>query len=103
MERINLDRGRWLRFERPMYISDRRAIVNAAESSEGTTLLDMMAAMCAVIEPAIAERSWDGAFDQLTVDELNDVARQWSQQTEDDALPPADGTSSETTSPDSDS
>ena len=103
MERIDLDRGRWLRFERPMYISDRRAIVAAAESSEGSTLLDMMASMCAVIEPSVEERSWTGAFDQLTVDELNDVARQWSQQTEDDALPPADGTSSETTSPDSDS
>ena len=103
MERINLSRGRWLRFDRPMYISDRRGIVAAAEGSDETTLLQMMAAMCAVIEPGVAERSWDGPFDQMTVDELNDIARQWSQQTEDDAIPPADGTSSETTSPDSDS
>jgi len=84
-----------------MYISDRRAIVNISEGE--TTLLEMLGAMCAVIEPVVEERSWDGPFDQLTPDELQDIGRAWSQQTEDDALPPADGTSSETTSPDSDS
>ena len=101
MERIELARGRWLAFARPMYVSDRRAISEAAESmGDDGTLLDLMARILAAIEPAVAERSWDGPLDQVTVEEINDLTRAWATQTEDDALPLADGTSSGTPSPD---
>lgn len=99
MERIELARGRWVRFERPMYISDRRAMATVADMGEDAKLLEVYDRYLSVIEPAIAERSWDGPFDQLTSDELLDIAKAWKDQTEDSALPPDAGTSSETTSP----
>lgn len=95
MERIDLPRGRWLRFDRPMYLSDKRAF-RALAAAEDMDYLDMMAGYVGIIEPAVAERSWAGPFDQLTEDELLSVARAWGQQTEDAAVPPATGTSSET-------
>lgn len=97
MEPINLARGRWVRFERPMYISDRRAMAKVSEMPEGASLMDVFDHVLAVIEPALAEWSWDGPLDQITDDELQDIGRAWSEQTEDAAIPPDDGTSSETT------
>ena len=102
MDKIQLARGRWVRFSRPMYISDRRAMASVAEMPEGATFLDVFDRIITAIEPAIEERSWDGPFDQVTTDELQAISKAWSDQTEDDAIPPADGTSSETTSPDGD-
>lgn len=95
MDRIDLPRGRWVRFGRPMYISDKRAF-RALAAAEGMDYLDMMAGYVGVLEPASAERSWEGPFDQLTEDELLHLAQRWAQQTEDAAVPPATGTSSET-------
>ena len=99
MERIPLARGRWVRFERPMYISDRRAMASVSDMPEDATLFDVFDRILSVIEPAIAERSWDGPLDMMTPDEMQEVGRAWRDQTEDDALPPADGTSSGTTPP----
>jgi hypothetical protein len=99
MERIEIARGRWVRFARPMYISDRRAMASVSDMGEDATLLEVFDRIIGVIEPAIAERSWEGPFDQLTPDELQDIGRAWRDQTEDAALPPDDGTSSGTTSP----
>lgn len=96
MDRIPLARGRWVRFERPMYISDRRAMAAVGEMPRTSTLLEVMDRILAVITPAIAEWSWEGSFDAMTDDELEEVARLWGTQTEDAALPPVDGTSSET-------
>jgi hypothetical protein len=80
-----------------MYISDRRQVSELAESMpEDATVLDAYAATLAIIESALAERSWEGPFDQLTVKELEDILQAWAEQTEDDAIPPDDGTSSET-------
>ena len=71
-------------------------MASVADMPEGATLLDVFDRIIAAVEPAVGERSWDGSFDQLTPDELQDIARQWADQSENDALPPADGTSSET-------
>jgi len=99
MQRIPLARGRWVRFERPMYISDRRAMASVSDMPADATLLDVFDHILGVIEPALAERSWEGPLDQMTADELQEVARQWADQSEDDALPPVEGTSSETIPP----
>ena len=96
MQPIPLARGRWVRFERAMYISDRRAMASVADMPETATLLDVFDRILSVIEPAIAERSWEGPLDQMTPDELQEVARAWADQTESAVLPPADGTSSGT-------
>lgn len=96
MQRIPLARGRWARFSRPMYISDRRAMASVADMPEGSSLLDVFDRILSAIEPALEERSWDGPLDRMTPDELQEVARAWADQTEDAALPLADGTSSET-------
>jgi hypothetical protein len=96
MERIPLARGRWVRFDRPMYISDRRLMASVADMPEDSSLLDVFDRLLSVIEPVVAERSWDGPFDQLTPDELQDIGRAWRDQSEDDALPLDDATSSET-------
>ena len=95
MERITLPRDRWVRFARPMYLSDKRAFRTLA-LAEDMDYLDMMAGYVAILEPAVAERSWEGPFDQLTENELLSVAQTWMQQTEDAAVPPESGTSSET-------
>jgi hypothetical protein len=97
MDRIEMARGRWVRFSRPMYISDRRAMAAVSDMPDGAAYLDVFDHILAVVEPAVAERSWDGPFDQMTDDELWEVCRAWRDQTEGDALPPAEGTSSETT------
>lgn len=95
MERIPLPRDRWVRFGRPMYISDKRAF-RALAMAEDMDYLDMMAGYVGILEPACVERSWDGPFDALTEPELIHIAQAWMQQTEDAAVPPATGTSSET-------
>lgn len=97
MDRIELARGRWLRFSRPMYVSDMEAIAALADMPDDTPILTAIARFCAVLEPAVAERSWDGPFNQMTVAEIQTVSRRWQAQTEDDALPPEPGTDSETT------
>jgi len=96
VERIELARGRWVRFARPMYISDRRAMASVADMPEGASLLDVFDHIISAMEPALAERSWEGPFDQVTPEELNAIGRAWTTQTEDDVLPPDDGTDSET-------
>lgn len=95
MEKINLPRGRWVRFERPMYIADKREFRRLSEA-EGLTFLEMMDGFIKVLEPAVAEKSWAGPLDQVTDDELLHLSQTWQQQTEDAAVPPETGTSSET-------
>ena len=97
MERIPLAHGRWVRFARCMYISDRRAMAAVSDLPPETTYLELFDRIISAIEPAIAERSWEGPFDQITPDELQDIARAWTEQTESNVLPPADGTDSATT------
>jgi hypothetical protein len=95
MERIPLPRDRWVRFGRPMYLSDKRAF-RALAAAEDMPYLDMMDGYLTILEPAVVERSWDGPFDQMTEGEVIELATTWSGQTEDAAVPPATGTSSET-------
>ena len=95
MDRIDLPRGRWVRFGRPMYISDKRAFKALAEA-EKMPYLEMMDGYIGILEPAVAEKSWDGPLDQVTEEELLTLSQAWQQQTEDAAVPPVSGTSSET-------
>jgi hypothetical protein len=95
LDRIDLPRGRWVRFGRPMYISDKRAF-KALAQAEDMPYLDMMDGYLGILEPAVAEKSWDGPLDQVTEDELLTLSQGWQQQTEDAAVPPVNGTSSGT-------
>jgi len=61
--------------------------------------MDVFDRILTVIEPAIAERSWEGPLDQMTPDELQDIGRAWMDQTESDVLPLADAPSSATSPP----
>ena len=89
LPRIELARGRWLRFERPMYISERRQLADIArDTTPDAPLLDIMDRYLSVLGPVVAERSWDGDLDRMTPDEMFHVVTLWRDQTEDAALPP---------------
>jgi hypothetical protein len=95
---IDLPDGRALDL-RPMYISDKRRLVDFETGSEGLRVLDLMEGYIAILEPAVLWKSWDGPLTDMTEIRLLNIVREWAVVTEDDALPPASGTDSETTSP----
>mgnify|MGYP007100093198 FL=1 len=95
MDRIPLPRDRWVRFGRPMYLSDKRAF-RVLAAAEDMPYLDMLDGYLSILEPAVAERSWEGSFDQMTEPEVIHLAQEWMSQTEDAAVPPVSGTSSAT-------
>jgi hypothetical protein len=102
MARIDLPDGRSLEL-RPMYISDKLAIVALDAEDPPRAFLARMEAYAAILERAVTWRSWDGPLTDMTEQRLLAILREWAVLTEDDALPPASGTGSEMTSPAPDS
>lgn len=97
MSRIDLPDGRWVDL-RPMWLSEKNAIVAYEASIEGTKIphLERVNAFAALLRPGITATSWDGDIADMPEMELLRIMFQWQTVTEDDALPPVKGTSSVT-------
>ena len=95
MGTVTLSDGRTVDL-RPMYISEKLAIVKWQESDEESTYLDVVQGMAAIIEPAVISKSWEGSFLDMTERQMLTLARDWAKVTEDDALPPESAPDSET-------
>ena len=96
MATVTLSDGRTLEL-RPMYISEKLAIVKLQEQDDEQPYIDIIVSMSKLIEPAVTAKSWDGPLLDMTELQLLKLARSWSMLTEEDAIPPALGTDSETT------
>ena len=95
MATVTLSDGRTLSL-RPMYIREKRAIIDLQEATtDESPILDYTEALGAVIEPAVSD--FDGSIYDMTEMQLLQLINQWSTVTEDDAIPPENGTGSETT------
>lgn len=92
---VALADGRWLDL-RPMYISELKAVIAWQERDEQGTFIEQVDEIVALIEPAVRARSWDGSFEDMSPDELFKLIGRWRTVTEDDALPPENGTDSAT-------
>jgi len=100
MARIELSAGRWVRL-RPMLAKDEALIGRMAEledTNDATGYFKLKAQMMDQLDEATLESNWEGGFGELPKDELLVVLLQWDRSTEEEALPPDSGTSSETPS-----
>ncbi len=97
MARIDLPDGRWVNL-RPMWLSEKVAIVAYEEETEGkqTSYLERMTAYAALLRPGITETSWGGDIADMPETTMLNIMARWQTISEDDALPPVTGTSSET-------
>lgn len=102
MARITLGEGRSATL-RPMLAKDEALLGEFAQLEGGTdwkAYYGLKARMLRHLEDATIETSWDGGFGEVPNGDLPAVFIQWDAATEDEALPPENGTSSETPSPD---
>jgi len=101
MARITLSEGRWADL-RPMRSKDEALLGEFAEL-EGTqdwkAYYGLKARMLRHLEDATRETSWEGGFGELPNGDLPAIFIQWDAATDDEALPPENGPSSETPPP----
>lgn len=101
MARIALSEGRWADL-RPMLAKD-EALMAEFSDLEGSTdwkaYYRLKARMTAALDAALREASWEGGFGELPADEAPVAFIKWDNATEEEALPPDSGNSSETPSP----
>jgi hypothetical protein len=87
---------------RPMLAKDEILIGELAEleeSGNATTYYRIKARMVRALDDATQRADWEGGFGELPKDEILVSLIKWDRGTEDEALPPENGTSSETPSP----
>jgi hypothetical protein len=103
MIRITLADGRWMDL-RPMYISDRLALVDLNEQfkSEGN-ILEYLQSLGGIVAAALDSKSWKGALLEMSDADLMQVFSDWVKGTEEAAVPLASGATSPTPSPESSS
>lgn len=84
-----------------MYVSDKNKLIAYEAEAEGQKVryLDQLNAYADILRPGVIATSWDGDLTEMTDTRLLWLLGQWAVITEDDALPPASGTSSGTRSP----
>lgn len=100
MARIETSKG--VAVLRPMLAKDEMLIGELAEleeSKEASTYYKVKTRMVRALDAAILSADWEGGFGELPKDEVLIALLRWDRATEDDALPPDSGTSSETPSP----
>lgn len=97
MPRIDLPDGRWVEL-RPQYLSEKNRILELpAKVAEGR-LIDLLNGYADIIRPAVLALSWEGDITDMPELRLVELIRQWARITEDDAVPPASGTTGKPTS-----
>jgi hypothetical protein len=87
---------------RPMLAKDERLIGEFADldgSKDWKAYYRLKSRMVDALDAAIIEVEWDGDFGDLPADEIQVAIIMWDNATEEQALPPENGTSSETPSP----
>ena len=100
MARLELSEGRWANL-RPMLAKDEMLIGELAELEEtrdASSYFRVKARMVRALDDATREASWEGGFGELPKDEILVALLKWDRATEEEALPPDSGTSSETPS-----
>lgn len=94
--KIDFPDGRSLELHLPS-VGDHIKIVDF--DYENSKRMDRLRFYLGLVENRLISKSWDGPVDELTPDELTHVFGQWLGLTEDDAVPPAPGSSSGTPLP----
>jgi len=98
MARLMLSEGRWADM-RPMLAKDEMLIGELVDlENKDTSYFRIKRDMVRALDAATREASWDGGFGELPKDEILTAILLWDRLTEDEALPPDNGTSSETPS-----
>lgn len=98
MARLVLSEGRWADL-RPMLAKEEMLIGDLVElSGKDTNYFRVKKAMVQALDGATREASWEGGFGELPKDEVLTAILLWDRLTEEEALPPDSGTSSETPS-----
>lgn len=96
MARIDFPDGRWLVID-PMLVDDELALADLAEAEgDYKGQVAFVRGMRDLLDARITSTSWGGGAGKMTKAEMYGVFAQWRVATEDDALPPVSGTSSET-------
>lgn len=96
MARIAFPDGRWLDID-PMWVDDELAIADLADTEgDFKAQVAFLRGMRDIIQNRTTATSWGGSVGQMSKDDLMSVFVQWRTATEDDALPPDNGPSSET-------
>jgi hypothetical protein len=84
---------------RPMLAKDEMLIGELVDlERKDTSYFKIKSRMVKALDAAIIEAPWEGGFGELPKDEILTAILQWDRATEDEALPPDSGTSSETPS-----
>lgn len=99
MARIDTSKG--VAVLRPMLAKDELLIGELAEVDDGSdvvTYFRTKAKMVKALDEATISADWEGGFGELPKDEILMVLLKWNTATEEEALPPDNGTSSETPS-----
>lgn len=96
MARITLSGDRWLDVT-PMLVDDELEIADLTEvENDFKGQVAFLRGLRDIVDRHTIAASWDGGAGRLTKAEMYSVLGQIRVVTEDDALPPANGTSSET-------
>lgn len=99
MARIDLPDGRWLDMRLPT-TDEWLALLEAEDADDPVSWVKRVRDMRDALNAACRETSWGGKPSDLSPGVLTSVlVPAWLKATEDDALPPASGTDSGTTSP----
>lgn len=98
MARLVLSEGRWADL-RPMLAKDEMLIGELVDlENKDTAYFRIKRDMVRALDAATREASWVGGFGELPKDEILTAILLWDRLTEEEALPPDSGTSSETPS-----
>lgn len=96
--RVTLSDGRWLEM-RPIWVSDRLAIIDLNRRVKKMQAIDYLAEMAALVDRATEARSWDGTAGDMPEGHLLRIVTDWNKVSEDDAVPPVFGATSRKRSP----
>ena len=98
MARLTLSEGRSANL-RPMLAKDLMLLGDLLDlNARDTGYFKVYKRMVQALDAATIDASWEGGFGELPKDEILSSILMWDRATEDEALPPESGTSSETPS-----
>lgn len=96
MPKIVLRDGRWLQM-RLATVNEQLAIIDLPAATEKGARIDRLRFFRDMLRDATSETSWGGDPGDLSTADMSSVIQPWLRATEDDAVPPDSGSSSDTT------